>query len=70
MISDLMITDLAILRFEEPAGSAEASEVFLLQGLGQPLAGLERFQEGTIQRLRDWDAERATHDKKLVLQNV
>ena len=71
----LEIMDSAILRSEE---RAKLVVEFLLQDLGQdllqdlgrPLAGLERPQEGVIRKLRDWDAETASRDRTLVLQNV
>ena len=77
-----MMADLAILRFEEPAGMAEEfprqglAQVllqglrFLLQGWGQLPAGPRRFRQGSIRHLRDWDTGRSNRDKKLVLQSV
>ena len=77
-----MMTDLAILRFEELAGIAkefprQGLAQFLLQGLRFPLqgrgqlpAGLGRFRQGSIRNLKDWDTGRSNRDKRLVLQNV
>ena len=63
--------DSAILRSEERAKLVVAFLLQeLLQDLGQPLAGLERLQEAVIRKLRDWDAETASRDRTLVLQNV
>lgn len=67
----LEIMDSAILRSEERAKLVvEFLLQDLLQDLGRPLAGLERLQEAVIRKLRDWDAETASRDRTLVLQNV
>jgi hypothetical protein len=63
--------DSAILRSEERAKLVvEFLLQDLLQDLGRTLAGLERLQEAVIRKLRDWDAETASRDRTLVLQNV
>jgi len=75
----LEIMDSAILRSEERAklvvefllqDLVQDLVQDLLQDLGRPLAGLERLQEAVIRKLRDWDAETASRDRTLVLQNV
>ena len=67
----LEIMDSAILRSEERAKLVvEFLLQDLLQDLGPPLTGLERLQEAVIRKLRDWDAETASRDRTLVLQNV
>jgi len=62
------MTAVGLLRSEEQA--ALVAEEFLQQGLGHPLAGLEPFQEEAIRKLKDWDVETASRDKRLGLQNV
>ena len=56
---------LAVL--EQPMKVVEESQ---LQDLRQSLAAQEHLRAKSFQRLRDWDIGRASHNRKLVLQNV
>lgn len=80
------MTDLVIPRSEEAAALAEILAAleqplvareqpaklteFLSRGSQPFQAALKRLRKGLSRRLRDWDVERASRDRKLFHQNV